>query len=76
VRVLGAIAHTRLSGEVDDTVEALALEQSGDGLMIGEVHAMEREARLAVQGRKARLLQVDIVVGIKIVEAHDGVAAF
>ncbi len=76
MRVGDGVAHAGLRGEMDDHVEALALEQCRHAGAIGEVEFGEREALERRQAREPRPLERDLVVVVDVVEADDALAAF
>src|SRR5512135_798309 len=65
------MAHTRLCGEMYDRSETAAGEQCRAGVLVGEVDVLECEARPTGQLRDARLLEVDVVVRLVVVDADD-----
>ena len=67
------IAHAGLRGEMDDAREAAVREQLRRRARVGQVEAFEPESRQPFEARDARLLQRDVVIGIEIVDARDGV---
>ena len=72
VRIDERIAHARLRGEVHDRREGPPREQcAAHAARVGEIDALEREARIGRERRDARLLQRDVVVRIEIVDAVD-----
>src|SRR5438034_8980106 len=75
VRVFHRIAHSGLGGEVDDPPRAPLAKEAGHLCAIGDVEPDKLEPVEVAELLKARLLQLRIVVGIEIVDSHDGVAA-
>src|SRR6185437_1643189 len=71
---LGALermAYAGLRRQVDDSVEAPALEQRRAGGGIGEIDLLESKAGTSGELCDARTLQRDVVVRIEIVDAGD-----
>jgi len=77
IRVLDAIADTRLSGKVHDDIEVVSLEEAVDESLVGEV-ALDELVGVLRGGRgllldlaQAVLLERRIVVIIEVVEPDD-----
>ena len=76
VRVLERVANSGLGTEMHDSVELVFDKQRLHRRTIGEVDAGHGEGIVAVQDRRASLLQGYVVVIVEVVEADDRVAAF
>src|SRR3954447_20555754 len=63
--------HSRLSGQVDDTLWAMAIEEVCDCLLVGEVCPHELKARSRFQSCQPGLFQSHVVVIVEIVEPDD-----
>ena len=68
VRVLHAVADARLSGEVDNPLRLRLGEQPLHARAVGEIELVEGEAGRALELAEPRLLQLNVVVGIEIIE--------
>src|SRR5688572_5006348 len=69
------VTHAGLRGEMDDALERLPGEHRFNRLPVGEIGLDEAEAVPALEARKPRLFQRDIVIGAEIVEADHLIAA-
>ena len=66
-RVVHGVAHPRLSGEMDDEREAMALEQALHGRAVGQVEPLEREVPVPRQNRQSGLFHGRVVVVVQVV---------
>ena len=70
------IAHSRLGGEMEDPLDPLVgIGESLHGAAIGDVEALEGEIPETLEQRQPRLLQVDVVIVVEVVDADDLIAA-
>ena len=74
-RVLQGITHSGLGRQIDDQVESLAFEQSGQRLAVGQVELHEAKPGFGLQLLEAIQLQLHRVIVVDVVQAHDRVAA-
>ena len=74
-RVLDAVTHARLGGEVNDDVRLACFGRSEERLRILEPRLDKREAGRLVERRNPLALQPDVVVGRDCIEPDDGVPA-
>ncbi len=74
-RVLQAVAHTRLGGQVDNPVKALLGEQRRYRVPLDEVQLDEAKARQGLKPLDARLLECDVVVAAHVVQPDHFVAS-
>src|SRR5207248_2727808 len=72
--ILKRVAHPGLSGEVDHTLELLPGEELRDPRVIGQIQLDETEFRMRCQAREPRLLELDVVVLVEVVETDDLIA--
>ena len=70
MRIGHRMTNTRLRSQVHDPVDALILEQRFHARTISQVELGKAEAILSLQTRQARLLQVDVVVVVQVVETE------
>src|SRR5207237_9012043 len=61
-RILEGVPNASLSGEMDDSIEPLALEERRDGVSIREIRAGKPKAGARRQLRQARLFERDVVI--------------
>ena len=70
------MAHAGLRGEVDHTRGPGLGKQGVHAVAVGEIEAVEGEARASLELGEPRLLEGGIVVGVHVVEADHGLAGF
>ena len=69
--IVDRVAHSGLSGQMDDTVCAAILDQRGHGIGIGNIHPHHPEPLVRGQGRGARLFQGWIIIGVETIDADN-----
>ena len=74
MRVFHPVADPRLSGEVNDPLRPRLGEQPLHTRAVGEVQLVEGEALAPLKLAEARLLQLNVIVGIEIIEADNLIA--
>ena len=65
------IAHAGLRREMDDATEAAGFEKLSRRARVGKVETFEPEFRQPLKAGDPRLFQLDVVIGIEIVDARD-----
>src|SRR6185437_16223498 len=76
MRIDQRIAHARLRGEMHDMRKPVLGEQRGNAVAVGKVELDEAEAGMSGKLRETGILQLRIVIGVEVVEADNGAAAF
>ena len=74
VRGRERMAHACLGGEMDHGGETVRGKQRRHAVAVIEIELVEPERIVSGEFRKARLLELGIVIGIEVVEADDTVA--
>ena len=69
------VADAGLRGEMDDALGLLLGKDRLDHLPVGKVRLDEMESVAALEPRKTRLFERDIIIGAHIVEPNDLIAA-
>jgi len=73
VRIFKAVAHTRLSGQMDDPVKPVIGKEAFHAFPVGQIQVNKAKFVEWVKLFKARLFQAHIVIIVKIVKADDAV---
>ena len=75
VRVVDAVAHPGLRGEMNDADWTVGCKQLGQNVPVLEVGGDKLEAVLPGEAGQPALLQADVVIGIEVVETDHAFAA-
>lgn len=71
IRLFKRITHTGLRRQMNDLFEGVLREEGGQTFGIGDVQPVERETWQALEYGKARLLELDAVVIVEVVDTDD-----
>ena len=73
VRIFKTVAHTRLSGQMNDSIKCVIGEEPSHPLPIGQIKTNKTKFVKRLQNIKTRLFQTYIIVAVKIVKADNAV---
>jgi len=76
VRVLDAVAHARLGGQMDHHVEPAVANQAQHPISCYQIDPLEGEAGIGSEQGQPRLFEPRIVIGIQVVQPDDAMPLF
>ena len=69
------VPNTGLSGQVDDSIEAMSFKQSIDTVTIFQCQLLKAESGTTLQKSESIVFELGLIIVVQIVEADHGVAS-
>jgi hypothetical protein len=75
LRIRQGVPHTGLSGQVNDSIEAMSFKQSIDAVTIFQSQLLKVESGTTFQKSESIMFEPGLIIVVQIVEADHGVAS-